>query len=311
MLGLTFTDYLPSIDDLINFMIGCDREGIALVYPSMLRLRPASSTFIEASFAVDCFFDLLANDEVEVIMLGAGGLGSLKVIPLLRDRLLGEGYSMKPVCGMSDSGVILTALSRMGFSCVYMPNALYDFDITLKCFKELAKKKIDVWDYGWVAGMPFPCEGKGEVVPLHLSSCRGLIGHELVSLTKDIEASPVFFIEDGGITTNGVPVETPMRVSYFLQALEHYRQAGIFNNAQGIVFGDVVNDVGGLVRKAIASLSEELKIPCISEVGFGHKVFNFPLPSGVSVSFTFESFYARFIFNNDERIWSAFKKFKL
>lgn len=70
--------------------------------------------------------------------------------------------------------------------------------------------------------------------------------------------------------------------------LEHLRQAGIFDNAQAIVFGDFLDgnepDGSSLVQPVLERFAQQIKIPVIQIAGIGHGYINQPLWLGSSAT---------------------------
>jgi muramoyltetrapeptide carboxypeptidase len=86
-------------------------------------------------------------------------------------------------------------------------------------------------------------------------------------------AHKIIFLEDIG--------ERGYRID---RMLEHLRQAGIFNEAAAILFGDFMagKEPNGtcLIQPVLARFAEQCTIPVVQITGLGHGQTNFPLPLG-------------------------------
>ncbi len=219
--------------------------------------------------------DALLNPETKAIICARGGYGSMRLIPKL--SALTPPHQPKLFLGMSD----ITALH------LYLQQAWHWPVI----HGALAKEKFSAESIAATHSLLFDseCSVKFSAVPLNkhaekndkiLASVTGgnlcLIQSSLGTLWQIDSRHKIIFLEE--INERGYRVD---------RMLEQLQQAGIFQHASAIVFGDFLGgnepDGSSLIQPILERFALECKMPVLQIKGIGHGHVNFPMPFGTLV----------------------------
>lgn len=204
------------------------------------------------------------------VLCARGGYGGMR---LLEDWDWGDRPS-KWLIGFSDITSLLWSLSLQGVSGVHGPLLT-----TLAKEPEWSVQQL----FGWVQGKPLqPIQGKtwvngqaeGLLLPANLTVATHLLH---TPLQPDLEGV-ILAIED--------VTEAPYRVD---RMLTHWRLTGLLQKVKGIAVGRFsqceppLNVPSFTVEGVLRDRLEDLGIPVVAELPFGHDGPNATLPVGVPV----------------------------
>ena len=211
----------------------------------------------------------LQRSETKAIICLRGGYGSMRLIPSLTS--LSPPHKMKLFVGMSDITALHLFLQRQ-WQWPTIHGALNVDKFSPESISAL--KALLFGDFDQLALDGTPLNALAEQ-PHRLDAC--VTGGNLSLVQASIGtpwqlkgAQKIIFLEE--VNERGYRVD---------RMLEHLRQAGIFDNAQAIVFGDFLDgnepDGSSLVQLVLARFAQEIKIPVIQIPGIGHGYINKPL----------------------------------
>ena len=212
----------------------------------------------------------LQDPDCRGILCARGGYGGAR---LLEDWQW-VGNDRKWLIGFSDITALLMSLSLQGVSGVHGPLLT-----TLAAEPEWSRQRL--WD--WVAGRPLaPLQGKGWgngsavglLLPINLTVATHLLG---TAHQPDL-TNVVLAIEDVG--------EAPYRID---RMLTQWRLTGALRQIKGMAIGRFSqcqppgNIPSFTVEEVLRDRLEDLGLPIVAELPFGHDGENAALPVGVAV----------------------------
>lgn len=220
--------------------------------------------------------DALTASDSKAVWCLRGGYGSIRLVPELAKlkRPLGPP---KLFVGLSDITTLHIFLNqKWGWPTVHGP--LLD-RLGKGAAKPQYERELKKFVFGEMETISF-----SKLKPLNekargAGTVRGVVsGGNLITLQSSIGTSipwntknRILFFEDIG--------ERGYRVD---RALEHFRQAGFFDKAKAIVFGDFTggseSDGKTLVPQVMKRFAEQMKIPVFSGLASGHDVVQRPVP---------------------------------
>lgn len=215
----------------------------------------------------------LERNETKAIICARGGYGSMRLIPRL--AALTPPHQAKLFVGMSDITALSLYLERHWHWPTLHGGASPDIFskeslMTLKAFLFNEVKEVSL------KGRPLNTQA-AEVKTLKASITGGNLCLVQTSLatTWEMDARKKFILlEEVG--------ERGYRVD---RMLEQLRQAGAFDEASAIIFGDFINgnesDGSSLIAPVLNRFAEHLSIPVIQIEGIGHGNTNIPIPLGM------------------------------
>jgi muramoyltetrapeptide carboxypeptidase len=214
------------------------------------------------------------NDRYDIVMASRGGWNSNELLPHLDFELLKK--HKKPFFGMSDMTTLCVNLfQKAGIPTVYgqlllhfgLSDDLGIYKPFLDVVNELASSQMkEVTD---IKGMKILKKGsmKGPLLGGNLAVLCWLLGTEYA---LQIPNETVLFLEDDE-ETNGF---------YWQMYLNHLKQAGVFHNISGIVFGKILLETqfekGSSFENILENVFKEYEFPIGYEADFGH--IDHPLP---------------------------------
>lgn len=218
------------------------------------------------------------NDpEVGAIFAARSGYGCGRLLPLLDFGALAR--SRKIFLGYSDATFLLNALVELGpLICFHGPMVAMDFarGLSARSLVHLQRLLAGAGEGFELAGRETIRAGaaEGELIGGCLSIVAAMLATPYAPSFKD----RILFIEDTG--------EKAYRID---RMLVHLRQAGVFEQAAGVVFGgmravDGNEDEKRLIARFIAEQTADLRGPVMAGVEAGHGTDHLTLPLGARVA---------------------------
>lgn len=230
---------------------------------------------------------MFADREVKAIVCALGGQVAIRTLRHLDFNVIRA--NPKVFSGMSDITTYhLAFLARSGLSGLHQHDVTFGFGTDLdsedakserNLFFKLtmnperlgqipALTKWEVWREG---------SAKGRLFGGNMNSIQCSIGTRYIpSLDEDI----IFFWE---------AMTQPL--SHIDQKLAHFREAGLFDRAAGMLIGKIRGEEGGSVKDmtadvkpAVMDIADEFDFPVIAGMDFGHYTPNVPLPMWLKAS---------------------------
>ena len=211
----------------------------------------------------------IQRPETKAIICVRGGYGSMRLIPALMTQPKPD--SMKLFVGMSDITALHLFLQKQWqWSTIhgalnvdkFSPESINALKALL--FGESEQMILEGSPLNVLAQKPHCLDA--EVTGGNLCLVQASIG----TPWQLNGADKIIFLEE--VNERGYRVD---------RLLEHLRQAGIFDHARAIVFGDFLDgnepDGSSLVQLVLARFAQEIKIPVIQIPGIGHGYINKPL----------------------------------
>lgn len=201
----------------------------------------------------DEFVEMLEDPQIDAVLGARGGYGCNYVAERLASRPLPEA---KIVMGCSDVTTLLSAFwQRGGWITFHGPMAGGDFaegTYDLLSFTRAVSSTEGEWEAGRAQTL---MAGRAEGVLL--GGCISLLAATLGTSREIDWQNAIVFLEDLN--------EQPYRLD---RLLFHLREAGKFEKARGIVFGEMKNCLDA--EKTILRALEDLKIPMAFGLPSGH-----------------------------------------
>jgi len=226
------------------------------------------------------FNRFLRDDQTAAIFAARGGYGCSRILPLL-DYTAAEKRP-KIIVGGSDLTALLWAIhTKTGLTTFYGPMALQagkgldEFSETA-LWKALTGKMKGIFrpPAGRELTTLKPGKAEGRLIGGCLSLVVSLLGTEYFG---DIRGK-ILFLEEIG--------EKPFRID---RMLTHLRNAGVFNQINGLLLGDFHKcwedgDAESFsLEEIVKQILGDLPLPVIAGLPFGHNDLKMTLPLGVSV----------------------------
>ncbi len=216
--------------------------------------------------------EVMAEPAVRAVFAARGGYGGMR---LLRHLDPGLGHVEKFLVGFSDVTVLHLAAARLWprVRAVHAPNiaARHFLGPEPEAERNRAALRAALFDPGYEVDEPvaFLREGRAEG-PL-AGGCLSLLAAMMGSgFVPDTDGS-IFFLEDVR--------EAPYRIDRMLVQL---RNAGLFENVAGVVFGEMRECADGIndLREIIADVLADGSFPVAFGLPAGHGPRNIALPLG-------------------------------
>jgi muramoyltetrapeptide carboxypeptidase len=208
------------------------------------------------------------DPSVSGILCARGGYGSLRLLSRIDFDLVRQ--HPKPFVGFSDASVLLVAFyQKSGLACFHGPmvaslgrgdNASADALAAALSGKEKIRIQAET------GGTVFPGTATGPVVGGNLT----VLCHLLGTPYAPVFAGHILFLEDVG--------EAPYRIDRMLTQM---RLAGVLRDVRAVALGDFENcGQPDQVRRIVAQVFTEEKIPILAGISAGHGKKNLTLPVG-------------------------------
>ncbi len=227
---------------------------------------------------VAALHDLLADDEVAVIIAARGAYGTLELLPFIDFDLVGR--SLKPIVGYSDvSTLLLPVYEAANAPAIHGPTVSKEFAEYFE--NDDSKQSVDrLMAMLCDPGFRFEQNAKelrrgtsaGKVVASNLTALTTLLGTPWEASLDD----SILFVEDIG--------EAPFRIQ---RCFEQLRLAGKLKKLQGLVLGRFDRceakhgpSVEDVFSWLVNEILRETDFPVITGFPFGHNGLNIPLPLG-------------------------------
>ncbi len=268
---------------------GITQMGFEVIYDSSI-MNHHGYFSNEDEFRASEINKAFANPNIDAIICARGGYGTTRILDQLDYDLIAA--HPKPLVGFSDITALLNAIHKktglIGFhgpvgsslNNSYSRNTLNDIlrskksSHTIQSPLSKPEDQLDNSEYDRYTIVPGTAQGKAVGGSLTLISA-------LMGTPYEIDfTDTVVFIEDVG--------EKPYRIDRMLTQL---RSSKTFKKAAGIVFGVCigceVQDVsrGFKLKEVIVDRIQDLGIPSLYGMSFGHIPENFTIPIGAQVSF--------------------------
>ncbi|MDW3196938.1 MAG: LD-carboxypeptidase [Cytophagales bacterium] len=249
--------------------------GFKVKYSDNLRVTRGFLSGTDAQRLTD-LHEMFENGEVDAIICARGGYGSARLLPNLQADLIKR--NAKPLVGYSD----ITALhqfiyAKTGLVTFHGPVGASDYnDFTRDYMEDLVMKGKKIKIQADEPQVIVPGEAEGQLVGGNLSLLASLVGTPY-QMTYE---GHILFIEEIG--------ESTYRVDRMLTQLV---QSGALKGVKGIALGYFTNcDAKPGDRGYEQSISlmevfkdqfEDLGVPVLAGLPFGHEEHNATLPVGV------------------------------
>ncbi|MCG8334100.1 MAG: LD-carboxypeptidase [Proteobacteria bacterium] len=232
------------------------------------------------------FQEFYCNPEIKAIFITRGGYGASRLYPLLDDDLISR--NQKIMVGLSDATSLLLYIHKTSGGIVYHgPNlASYQFHESPSKHKNRESLHNNLFQEDFFPTYHISTiksgTGKGKLIGGNLSLVVTTLGTPYEIDTRD----KVLFLED--------TKEKPYRID---RMLTHLRNAGKFENIQGLVFGDMVgcNNDANLLWDVIEDMFGEANFPVVNGLPAGHGEFTITMPFGSDVEINTGANELRFI----------------
>jgi muramoyltetrapeptide carboxypeptidase len=247
-----------------------------LVHPQTFAVHNQSAGTLREK--LDAFNALWNDPSIAVIMAAGGGNRSGGLLPWLDEKRIAG--SPKILIGYSDLTALLCGLNRKSGLVTFHGPALNSFtNGTQEKHLELAFRVLA----GLERSLPMqsasifrPGAAKGRLVGGNLSLVSSLMG---TPWEPDFDGA-ILFLEDAGD-----------QLSRYDRMLTQLRNAGVFDRAAGLVFGDMrsVDDKSRVpfdftYEDVLTELLGSATIPVITHAPFGHALDQITLPLGATAS---------------------------
>ncbi len=222
-------------------------------------------------------FSRAARDDSPIVMATRGGYGISRILHHIDWKLLEK--KPKKYIGYSDfTAFNLALLAKTGLTSYTGPAAVSDFgnkkidDLTAEIFVESMRGELEILSFE--SHKADPVDTRGVLWGGNLAMITSLVGTPYMPKIKN----GILFFEDVG--------EHPYRVERMLTQLLH---AGILQKQKAIILGHFTdyklaeNDNGYDMPHVIAWLKEQVNVPVIPDLPFGHGDVRVTLPIGKKV----------------------------
>lgn len=218
----------------------------------------------------DDFNAMIADDAVKMVLF-TGGEASVEILGMLDYGLIRK--KRKIIASYSDATNLLNAISlRSGLVTFYgtgidsfIDPVQYNVDTFLARFTEgsLDYKEAAPWR------VIYPGKAEGSLIGGYLGNFALAPGSRYFWLNP--EEKYLLFLEDHEM------FHEPAAVSRYLTALE---QDGVFDHAEGLIFGHYSDDPSPLVDDILRRIGDLYRIPVVRTEDFGHGLNHGILPIG-------------------------------
>lgn len=217
----------------------------------------------------------------DAVWFARGGFGATRLVGRIPWADLASGPRPLPLLGYSDATAFLAAYDAAGGPAVHAPMIAADlaYSATERSWESLVRLFRDESDLFLFDGdfMEPPADGlvlEGPILAANAAVLAALAG------------TPHFPSGRGRIICLEEVHEEPYRVDRLLVQL---RDAGLFRDCRGVVFGSMTGCVpedptkSWPVEEVLARFAEESPVPVVSGFPFGHGGTNTVLPWGTSL----------------------------
>lgn len=239
-------------------------------------------------------FSRAALSSSPIVMASRGGYGLSRILPLIDWELLAK--HPKRYCGFSDfTAFNLAYLAKTGLPSFSGPNLITDFahlsgdSFNAELFTETMRGELEVLTFESPSSPN--CDERGMLWGGNLCVLASLLG------------TPYFPQVDGGILFLEDVGEHPYRIERYLTSLLH---AGVLARQKAIILGDFTAytltdyDNGYQLESVIAWLAQQIDIPIIRGLPYGHAEARLTLPVGVEVGVAVEDEMAYLLLQEHE-----------
>lgn len=222
--------------------------------------------------------DGLQDSNIKAIICARGGYGSMRLIPELAKMTLPDSFKL--LVGMSDITALHLFLEHQ-WKWPTVHGALAKELFSLESIASLKSLLFGEVDHAKFSGYPLnDLAKKNRTIETTVTGGNLCLVQTSIGTAWQIQGrNKIILLEDVG--------ERGYRVD---RMLEHLRQAGVFNDAAAIVFGDFVGgkepDGTTLVNPVIERFAKSCEIPVMQIEGIGHDYINFPMPLGTASKLT-------------------------
>jgi muramoyltetrapeptide carboxypeptidase len=247
--------------------------GYEVVYDENL-LKPEIFLSNTDEYRFNSFKKAITNPNSKIVWCLRGGYGSIRLLPFIEKMAVPK--NKKILIGLSDISSLQTVMTqKWGWPCLH--SALIDRlaleKLTEKNIQEIKSALTDpdfVMNFSGLKGINKAAGGKkkitGEVVGGNLMVIASTLGTPSQIKTKN----KIVFLEE--------LCERAYRVDRCLQQL---KQAGAFEGAKAIVFGDFTNcdepNKENYIQDVLSNFCATLKIPAFTGIENGHGELQRPL----------------------------------
>lgn len=221
------------------------------------------------------FADAYVSD-TPALWVARGGYGSPRLLPKIQ-KLISRGPP-RWLIGFSDVTAAGCVFLNAGMPWLHAP-LITTFASEPKDSQEHLRHIVRGKARGLtLSGKPLRGQGKvsGRLVGGNLTVFTSLLG---TPYFPDVQGAILCF-EDVG--------EQPYRID---RCITQLRWAGVFENAAAVVFGHFTDcepkDSSYTVRDTLLALAEDIALPVMMDVAFGHQAPNYALPMGTKASADF------------------------
>jgi muramoyltetrapeptide carboxypeptidase len=232
-----------------------------------------------------------ADREVKAIVCAFGGQVAIRTLRYLDFDLI--RMNPKVFSGMSDIATYhLAFLARAGLSGLHQTDVTFGFGadinseeakyernmfykVTMNAEPMGALPALTKWEV-WREG-----SAKGRLFGGNMNSIQCSIGTRYI---PKLNEDTIFFWE---------AMTQPL--SHIDQKLAHFREAGLFDRARGMLIGKIRGEEGGALRDmtdevkpAVLEIAQEFDFPVIAGMDFGHYTPNIPFPMWLRASMNTE-----------------------
>ncbi len=218
------------------------------------------------------FIELFLNPDVAAILTACGGYGAARILPYLDTHK----FSPKILLGYSDFTAINNYfLQRFNWVTFQGPCLAKDFDT-------LSQRGIDSLVAALTQTNPLGKISSPEMISVCPGVAEGILVGGCLSLVSRMLGTPYQLNTDGKILFLEDVGEKPYRID---RMLTHLRQAGLFKQLKGLVFGPLkdthheVDYLKDMTREWVG----DLNIPVLFNFPSGHLSDSLTIPFGVNV----------------------------
>ena len=227
--------------------------------------------------------DLVADEEVKLIITAGGGKSALQLLPLINYDLIRK--KQKGIIGLSDPAILLNAISSISnVITLHGPNGYNFGETTISKFSEenwwrIVSGEIEDTNTIYLGDTARAIKGTGEINGVlyggHLSTIRNLLG---TKWEPDLNAS-VLFLE-----------EAFSDISLIDSTLTYLNYCGVLRRINGLIFGKLElcsesnYDVKERFDDILLRNCQEYNFPIICDALIGHTDDKVTLPIGAEVT---------------------------
>jgi len=218
----------------------------------------------------------LFRDQTKAIICVRGGYGSMRLIPELSKIL--PPKNQKIFIGMSDiTALHLFLQQKWQWSVIHGSLSVLKF--TKESIDQMKAILFGNINHVEFDGIPLNQAAKDKKV-INAKITGGnlcVVQCSLGTIWQINSENKIIFLEE--INERGYRID---------RILNHLKQAGIFNQASAIIFGDFIGgkepNGSSIIHLVLKRFALEINIPVVQVTGVGHDRVNFPLPLGMDAN---------------------------